>query len=488
MVFLAWIALVAGSVGTQWAGWSSETLDEKNLVGPEAKSLSIDRGALSILRDRCLACHNQRKTEGGYDVSQFDRLQTAGDSKKPAIVVGDAGSSELMNRITSNDDSVRMPSGPESLPAKEIETLRRWIQNASPISVTSKESIVDLIDGNDSLLSLVDPPIQPVYRRTPLPTFALDEVHHRLYVAGLHEVLVWDLDDHKQLARWTGFGRHIAAICIDAKGELIAVSSGQPSQHGAIHVVDIALPDQARRIASLPDVAIAISFSPTQSVLAVGGMDGSVKLFDARLRTKLFDSVAHADQVLAMEWSPDGSQWMSASRDRTARAYDASSNQLLASYSGHERAVGSVAMLKSGLVTLDETGTLRLWSKTESDKMFAKRTGLPQRLQSIACNEDSVTWLDESGFETATVEYRQELEKADKPDEEKPKKKKIYEFKSLKSSRTPSHQVVHWTQMNSGKAILLATRDGWFHRIEANPLESSPAPTAIDLWRVHPDQ
>jgi hypothetical protein len=51
----------------------------------------------------------------------------------------------------------------------------------------------------------------------------------------------------------------------------------------------------------------------------------------------------HADWVMAVAWSADGKRLASASRDKTAKAFDAENGQLLATYSGHNDQVYGVA-------------------------------------------------------------------------------------------------------------------------------------------------
>lgn len=50
-----------------------------------------------------------------------------GESGVKAIVPGHSGDSELLKRVSSSDDSVRMPPEGEPLTADEIARLKRWI-------------------------------------------------------------------------------------------------------------------------------------------------------------------------------------------------------------------------------------------------------------------------------------------------------------------------------------------------------------------------
>src|SRR5690606_8989281 len=50
-----------------------------------------------------------------------------GGDSGPAIVAGKSGESELLARITSDDDDLRMPQEDEPLTAAEVDAIKRWI-------------------------------------------------------------------------------------------------------------------------------------------------------------------------------------------------------------------------------------------------------------------------------------------------------------------------------------------------------------------------
>ncbi len=92
-----------------------------------------------ILSNSCFACHGPDEAErhGGIDGLRLDTLEGAradlGDGSQ-AIVPGDPDSSMLLQRIASDDESLRMPpadvAGPLSPEQQDI--LRRWIAQGAP--------------------------------------------------------------------------------------------------------------------------------------------------------------------------------------------------------------------------------------------------------------------------------------------------------------------------------------------------------------------
>ncbi|TXT33610.1 MAG: F5/8 type C domain-containing protein [Planctomycetota bacterium] len=93
--------------------------------------VEFNRDIRSILSNRCWKCHgpDEKERQAGLRLDARDGLSAKLDSGKLAVVAGKPGESELIRRIASDDDSMRMPpSGHgKKLDPKEIELLRAWI-------------------------------------------------------------------------------------------------------------------------------------------------------------------------------------------------------------------------------------------------------------------------------------------------------------------------------------------------------------------------
>jgi hypothetical protein len=84
-----------------------------------------------ILAESCFPCHgmDEGTREGGLRLDLAETAQQGGDSGDPAIVPGDPTASQLIERIATDDDSLRMPPADVKPPlsAEQIDVLRRWI-------------------------------------------------------------------------------------------------------------------------------------------------------------------------------------------------------------------------------------------------------------------------------------------------------------------------------------------------------------------------
>ncbi|MFM7245463.1 MAG: PSD1 and planctomycete cytochrome C domain-containing protein [Planctomycetaceae bacterium] len=99
-----------------------------------AADVDFDRDVRPLLAVHCVACHGGVKKAGGLSFLARDAAVVAGDSGAEAIVPGDPTTSEVVRRVTSADESERMPPpehGRQLTPA-EVATLRAWIEAGAP--------------------------------------------------------------------------------------------------------------------------------------------------------------------------------------------------------------------------------------------------------------------------------------------------------------------------------------------------------------------
>lgn len=87
---------------------------------------SVEVAARKVLKQNCVGCHNQTRTEGGLRLDTNAQLLTGGDSGVP-LVSRPGVSSELYRRLTTDDLSERMPVGGAPLRDSEIAAMVAWV-------------------------------------------------------------------------------------------------------------------------------------------------------------------------------------------------------------------------------------------------------------------------------------------------------------------------------------------------------------------------
>ena len=122
--------------------WLLWTMMAMGAFAGEARvdDVSFSRDIRPLLAEHCFQCHGPDAGTREADLRLDVRKDaTAQRDDTPAIVPGDAGGSNLIARVTSDDESIRMPpldSG-KSLNGKQVEVLRRWIRDGRSLLLAS---------------------------------------------------------------------------------------------------------------------------------------------------------------------------------------------------------------------------------------------------------------------------------------------------------------------------------------------------------------
>jgi len=125
----------------RWLGFAFlAALAVSTARGATTGQVVFNRDVRRILSENCLRCHgfDPKERKGGKDGLRLDTFEgaTADTGGKRAIVPGSAERSEVYRRIVTSDEDDVMPppkSGKKLTP-KEIDTLKRWIQEGASYS------------------------------------------------------------------------------------------------------------------------------------------------------------------------------------------------------------------------------------------------------------------------------------------------------------------------------------------------------------------
>lgn len=96
-----------------------------------ADSVDFATQVKPLLARRCFACHGPETGEGGLHLDRPETAFAELDSGMRAIVPGNIENSELINRVTTDDEFMRMPPEGEPLNEDEISILKRWVRDGA---------------------------------------------------------------------------------------------------------------------------------------------------------------------------------------------------------------------------------------------------------------------------------------------------------------------------------------------------------------------
>ncbi|MGH9405732.1 MAG: hypothetical protein ACRD3D_07855 [Terriglobia bacterium] len=172
-------------------------------------------------------------------------------------------------------------------------------------------------------------------------------------------VRVWDVASNKQLATLRGGGYQVAMTALSPDGSLLVTAD----LHKQLRVWILA----SRRSISLPGLPESVSgavFSETGVLLAVGGINGTVAVYDSRTgRANFSPKQFHKLSVTALAFSRDGTRLATGSADKTVKIWDSKIGRLFKTLQGHTLPIQAVAFSADGrrLASSSSDRTVKIW-------------------------------------------------------------------------------------------------------------------------------
>ncbi|MGK7893992.1 MAG: NB-ARC domain-containing protein, partial [Xenococcus sp. (in: cyanobacteria)] len=106
-----------------------------------------------------------------------------------------------------------------------------------------------------------------------------------------------------------------------------------------------------------------IDFSPNNKIMASGGEDTTVRLWDLENNRCLEVFEGHLDKVRKVTFSPDGNILASCSDDQTIKLWDINNKELITTLTGHEDRVRAIQFSSDGkfIISASEDNTVIIW-------------------------------------------------------------------------------------------------------------------------------
>lgn len=155
------------------------------------------------------------------------------------------------------------------------------------------------------------------------------------------------------------------------------------------------------------DAVGSVAFSPDSSKVVTASKDGTARIWDAATGTPICKPLdGHSDEVSSALFSPDGRWIVTASLDGTARLWDVTSGEFAGEpFKGHKGAVVRAAFSSDGkrIVTASADWTARIWDAANGRPIGLPLTGHSGRVIDAAFAPDGDRVVTASEDSTARI-------------------------------------------------------------------------------------
>ncbi|MFG0297314.1 MAG: c-type cytochrome domain-containing protein, partial [Maioricimonas sp. JB045] len=365
-------AIVAGVASLTCVALASTAATADDKKPADKEKITYQDHVLPIFRQRCGSCHNPNDRKGGLALDSYAAAMEGGSSGT-VVEGGDPDASYLWMLVT-HDSEPFMPPGTDKLPQKELDLIRKWIEQGLLENSGSKANI------KKSAVSKIE-----VTTERPadvaMPTRYFGDPQHvtsQLNAVTALAVSPWAslaaVSGHQQVSLYnTATLEHLGTLAFpegqphilkfSRNGSLLLVGGGRGGASGKVVVFDVKTGERMIEVGDEYDQVLAADISSDHSLIALGGPKRMLRVYSASTGEMLYEVKKHTDWITAIEFSPDGVLVASGDRSNGLFVWEAFTGRPFHDLKGHKGAISDVSwrLDSNVLASSSGDGTIKLW-------------------------------------------------------------------------------------------------------------------------------
>mgnify|MGYP001463936543 CR=1 FL=1 len=313
-------------------------------------------------------------TEPARNAQASPAAQTPSSTPEPvspqitSIAAHDGGATLLRysaegNRIfsTGADATLKIWS------ANNLSLVRTIPLEAGPATALAIHGDSALTGHADGHITLWDTPTarkRASYRRNEADVWSLafagDSMH---FLAATHDwkVTLWDASrETAPLHVFDGHENAVQALAYAPAGSLVASGGADRT----VKLWNLSNLNLVRTYRGARDFITSVAISPDGKLIAAASLDGSFRVWSTSSRSQRRRFAGHTGAINQIAFAPDSRHLVSAGSDGTVRLWDVERRRAIRAYTGHQGEVKAAQFSPDGtrIATAGADGTIRIWT------------------------------------------------------------------------------------------------------------------------------
>ena len=245
-----------------------------------------------------------------------------------------------------------------------LRTIDIDVGPATSVAVSGNRAVTGHADGRAVLWDLARGEKLGSYRRNEASVWSVAFAGSPdRFVATGHDwkVALWDAKNSSAPAHvFEGHESAAQAVAFDPKGTLLATGGADKT----VRLWNLETLDLVRTYKGMKDYVTAVAFSPDGRMIASSSLDGSIRLLSTVSSRHFRTLLGHKSRVGSLAFAPSGEYLASAGEDGTVRVWDFKRGRTARTFLGHQGPVKTLAYSPDGsrIASAGEDGTIRIWS------------------------------------------------------------------------------------------------------------------------------